>query len=191
MREWIICKNCSLKYRATESVCPRCESAPADGQARWGDHRASNGPPPRSKAFIVAPIVLLAVGGAGALVTLAPAGFFNPSLQQKIERACAQKQSVDCDCVGKKTSDMMSAEQRAAGFDAEDPSTRELMNTASQLCLKARLVTKCRDAKQGSEFQCICIVNGAVDKLTSEDLEQLFTGGAPPRGYATIRDGCY
>ena len=189
MREWIICKHCSLKYRASESVCPRCEKAPGDGQVRWGDHRAG-GAPPRSKAFIIAPVVLLAVGGAGALVTLAPAGFFNPSLQQKIERACAEKQSTDCDCVGKKTADMMSAEQRAS-FNAEDPSTRELMSTASQLCLKSRLVTKCVDAKQGSEFQCICIVNGAVDKFTTAELEQLFTGAAPPRGYSTLRDGCY
>jgi hypothetical protein len=34
-------------------------------------------------------------------------------------------------------------------------------------------------------------VNGAVDKFTGEELEQLFTGGAPPRGYTTLRDRCY
>lgn len=191
MREWIICKHCSLKYRATEPVCPRCENAPVEGQLRWGDHRASGAPPPRSKLALAAPVALLLAGGAGALVYFAPPGLFNPSLPQKIARACEDKAGSDCECVGKKTEGLMTAEERAARFEPESAATRELMNTASQLCLKARLVAQCQKAKQGTEFECICIVDASVNAFTSAELDQLFAGGDRPARYTSIRNGCY
>lgn len=192
MNEWIICKHCSLKYRAHEPFCPRCEKPPSEDQVRWSEERGRGAVmAPRSKTPLVVPLVVLALGGAGAAFYFAPAGLFNPSLAQKIERACEAKEARDCGCVGKKTVGMMTAEQRAAVFDAETPDSRELMNTASQLCLKERLVARCKSAKQGSEPECVCIVDASVNAFTSDELDQLFSGDNAPARYAAIRNGCY
>ncbi len=183
--EWVICKYCSLKYRARESVCPRCDKPFDEAQVRWGDHRGPTPAPSRSKLAIVSPILLLLAGGAGAFVYFAPAGLFNPSLSQKITRAC---RGTDCECVGPKTEGLMSAEQRAAS-NVDDPAVRELMNTAEQLCLKDRLVSRCVNAKQGTELQCICVAAAAANAFTIAELDALFGEGAPPR-YASIRTDC-
>src|SRR4051812_47407561 len=146
MREWIVCKHCSLKYRASEPVCPRCEKPAVEGQARWSEERGRGAVvAPRSNTPIIATVVLVAIGGIGAAVHFAPAGLFNPSLAQKIERACEAKDGPDCSCVGNKTAGLMTPEQRTAEFNAETPDTRELMITASQLCLKERLVARCQN----------------------------------------------
>lgn len=185
--EWVICKYCSLKYRAREAVCPRCDKPFDEAQERWGDHSAAK-ERPRSKVALAAPLVLLLAGGGGALVYFAPPGLFNPSLPQKISKTCAARQGTDCACVGEKTAGLMSPEQRAA-FDGDDPAVRELMQTADQLCLKDRLVSRCVSTQQGTELQCICVAAAAANAFTVTELETLFSDGAPAR-YASIRTDC-
>src|SRR5687767_12076131 len=110
MREWIICKYCSLKYRAHEPVCPRCEKPAIDDQARWSEERGRGAVmAPRSNAPILATLVFVAIGGLAAVAYFLPAGFFtdlfNPSVARKIQHACEAKEGHDCSCVGKKTFD--------------------------------------------------------------------------------------
>lgn len=94
--------------------------------------------------------------------------------------------------MGTKTAELMTAEQRAAAFDAQKPESRELMLTAAQLCLEARFVRKCQgtalDTK--TETRCICMVDGAVNAFTPAELEDTFERATPPARYASIRTGC-
>ncbi len=191
--EWVICKGCSLKYRAREPSCPRCERQAEEEQARWTEQRGPGGGPLPSNKGKVALAAVALLGAAGAVAYFAP-GLLANGPAQKIARACESKSGADCACVGTKTLELMSGEQRQAAFDAELPQTRELMLTAADLCLKARLVSRCVASKQGSELQCLCLIGRAVDSFTSAELEttleQAAAGRAPPR-YAAIRTECF
>ncbi len=189
--DWVVCKHCSLKYRVRENVCPRCDKPVDDAQPRWTDQRGTAGPP-SAKTSLALPLGLSFAAAIAAALYFVPAGFFNSSLQQQVARACEERPNPDCDCVGTKTVELMTAEQRAAPFDAQEPELRELMLTAAQLCLKARFVRKCRGSAVDTktETQCICMVDGAVNAFTPAELDETYERQTPPARYAAIRAGC-
>lgn len=191
--EWVICTGCSLKFRAREGTCPRCEQPAEEQQARWTDHRGTGARLPPSKTGKILGVMVVLLAGAGGVAYIVP-GLFARGPAQKIARACESKNGTDCACVGTKTFELMSADQRQAAFDAELPQTRELMNTAADLCHKARLVARCVASKQGSELQCVCLMAKLVDTFTAAELEatleQVAAGGAPSR-FAAIRTECF
>ena len=191
--EWVICKGCSLKYRARESSCPRCERPGEEEQVRWTEERGPGAGPPRSNAWKIASVMVVLLGAVGGGAYFGP-GLLANGPAQKIARACESKSGVDCTCVGAKTLELMNPEQRQAAFDPEVPATRELILTAADLCLKARLVARCVASKQGSELQCVCLMGRAVDSFTPAELvttlEQVAIGAAPAR-YAAIRTDCF
>lgn len=69
--EWVVCKDCSLKYRARESVCPRCDKPLDDAQARWTDqHGPADPSKPSSKRSLAMPLGLAIAAALGAAVYL-------------------------------------------------------------------------------------------------------------------------
>lgn len=133
------------------------------------------------------------LGGAALIAAglfFAPPGFFHTTKQARIERLCVKKTGEDCACVGVKSVVLMTPEQQQADFDADSPALRELMLTATQLCLKDRLVAKCVQGQQGTELQCICLVGRAVSSFTTAELEAVLGGGAAPEKYSAMRTGC-
>lgn len=142
------------------------------------------------KEWKTAGLMLAGFGSIGAGVFFAPAGFFHTTKETRVERLCLKKSGEDCACVGTKTVVLMTPEDRAGELDAESPALRELMLTASQLCLKDRLVGKCVAGKQGSELQCLCIVDKAVNAFTPNELEGAFAGGTAPGKYGVMRAEC-
>ena len=130
----------------------------------------------------------VALIAAGAF--FAPPGYFHTSKQTHITRLCEKKAGEDCTCVGTKAVELMSPEERAADFDADSAALREFMLTASQLCLKSRLVTRCVAGKQGTELQCICLVDKAGSSFTTVELELLLMGESAPPKYSAMRNEC-
>lgn len=265
--QWVICRKCGLKFRVSESTCPRCEQ-PADAtQQRWTEERGPAAPEESSGLAIAMPVGLslaalasylflvtfggLAAGGltsglvvAGLIavfvswawavvlawrvsvpsfffallvpflsvlknrqwntalpklggaaliaagVFFAPDGFFRTTKEMRVTRLCEKRAGEDCGCVGVKSVELMSPEDRQAGFEPDSPALRELMLTSSALCLKARLTRSCVAGKQGTELQCICIVDKAVNAFTVPELEAAFAGGKAPGKYGAMKTEC-
>ena len=130
--------------------------------------------------------VALIAGG----VFFAPPGFFHTPKETRITRLCLKKAGEDCACVGVKAVELMSPDELAADFDADSATVREFTLTASQLCLKSRLVTKCVEGRQGTELQCLCLIDKAASAFTTAELEATLAGGATPAKYSAMRTEC-
>lgn len=142
------------------------------------------------KEWKTAAPMLAGLASIAAGVFFAPPGFFHTTREARVERLCAKKAGEDCACVGVKTVVLMAPEDRQADFDADSPALRELMLTASQLCLKDRLVAKCVQGRQGNELQCICLIDRAVNAFTTAELEAVLAGGSAPAKYSAMRTEC-
>ena len=70
--EWVICRNCGLKYRTRESTCPRCENPTDEEQARWTDGGPSA--PEESSGLAIAVPVGFLLGLIASYVFLGPLG---------------------------------------------------------------------------------------------------------------------
>lgn len=144
----------------------------------------------RKKEWKTAGPMLAGLALMAAGVFLAPPGFFHTTQETRVARLCAKKAGEDCACVGQKTVVLMTPEDRLADFDADSPALRELMLTATQLCLKGRLVERCVQGRQGTELQCICLVDRALTAFTPAELDAILAGGKDPAKYSAMRTAC-